>query len=150
VTLTPGTTYSFKVTARNSVGSSAESAVLSVLAAKIPDAPLSLANDAAVTTAYQVGLTWSAGSYNGGSSVIDYQVSYAESPSGSYAVFASDVLTTSSTVTSLTPGTTYKFKVQSRNVVGLSADSSEITVLAAQIPDAPTTLANNAAVTSAN
>ena len=42
VSLTPGVTYSFKVTARNTVGSSSESEILSVLAAKLPDAPINL------------------------------------------------------------------------------------------------------------
>jgi len=41
-TLTPGVTYQFKVTARNSVGFSSESELLTVLGAKIPDAPLDL------------------------------------------------------------------------------------------------------------
>jgi hypothetical protein len=52
VSLTAGTTYRFKVTARNTVGSSVESAELSVLAAKLPDAPVNLVNVPAVTTAY--------------------------------------------------------------------------------------------------
>ncbi len=77
MTLTAGVTYSFKVTARNSVGTSLQSATLAVLAAKVPDAPLSLANNAAVTTALQIGLTWSQGAYNGGVPVLDYRVSYA-------------------------------------------------------------------------
>jgi len=78
VSLTPGTSYSFKVTARNSVGSSEKSTALSVLAATIPDAPINLANDPTVTNAYQVGLTWNVGKYDGGSPVIDFQVSFAE------------------------------------------------------------------------
>jgi hypothetical protein len=36
-TLTPGVTYSFKVTARNTVGSSDYSSVIAILAAQIPD-----------------------------------------------------------------------------------------------------------------
>jgi len=72
VTLISGVTYSFKITARNSVGSSVYSEALSVLAARIPDKPVSLANDESITTAYQVGLTWSDDFYTGGSSVIDY------------------------------------------------------------------------------
>jgi hypothetical protein len=59
--LSPGTTYKFSVTARNTVGSSEQSTAIAILAAKIPDAPLSLLNDALITNAYQVGLTWSAG-----------------------------------------------------------------------------------------
>jgi hypothetical protein len=72
VTLSAGTTYVFKVQSRNSVGFSGDSSELSVLAAKLPDAPVSLANDAVTTTGYQVGLSWSDGSYNGGTAVIDY------------------------------------------------------------------------------
>jgi hypothetical protein len=70
--LSAGTTYALKVQARNSVGFSSDSTELSVLAAKLPEAPINLFNDPATTTAYQVGLTWSDGAYNGGSPVIDY------------------------------------------------------------------------------
>jgi hypothetical protein len=42
VTLTPGTTYGFKVTARNLVGDSELSEPVSILAAKPPDAPIDL------------------------------------------------------------------------------------------------------------
>ena len=52
VTLTAGTTYKFKVTARNGVGSSLDSKVVEILAAKLPDAPINLANVPEVTTAY--------------------------------------------------------------------------------------------------
>jgi hypothetical protein len=52
VTLNAGTTYVFKVQARNSVGFGSDSAELSVLAAKLPDAPVNLVNDPATTTAY--------------------------------------------------------------------------------------------------
>ena len=62
----------------------------------------------------------------------------------------STVTTRSAIVTGLTAGTSYKFYVKARNVIGQSTQSSEVTILAAQIPDAPTSLANNVAVTSAN
>jgi hypothetical protein len=42
----------FKVQARNSVGLSNESAELSVLAAKLPDAPVTLVDVPGTTTAY--------------------------------------------------------------------------------------------------
>lgn len=72
ISLTPGLFYKFKVTARNTVGSSLYSEEISILAAKVPDAPINLVNVPAVTTAYQVGLSWQDGPYNGGSPVIDY------------------------------------------------------------------------------
>ena len=43
-----------------------------------PDAPLNLANDPAVTLATQIGLTWTIGVNEGGSPVIDYQVTYLD------------------------------------------------------------------------
>jgi len=51
VALTAGITYLFKVRAVNTVGSSVDSVTLSVLAAKHPDAPVSLANVPQQTTA---------------------------------------------------------------------------------------------------
>jgi hypothetical protein len=93
VILSAGTTYVFKVQARNSVGYSSDSIELSVIAAKLPDAPINLVNVPATTTAYQVGFSWSDGAYNGGSPVIDYQVSFTEASGSIYAIFASGILT---------------------------------------------------------
>ena len=148
-TLIPGTTYKFYVTATNSVGTGAPSSVLSVLAAKVPDAPLGPYNDAAVTTGYQVGLTWSTTNvYNGGSPVIDYAVYYSTSSTGTFTLFQSGITTQASTVTGLSPGVVYYFRVASRNLVGLSAVSSTLSVQATQVPDSPTNLANVPALTN--
>ena len=43
------------------------------------------------------------------------------------------------TVTGLTQGLTYKFKVQARNNYGFSVYSAEVTILAAQVPAKPNT-----------
>ena len=51
VGLAKATTYKFKVTARNSVGSSVFSEVLEVLAARKPDPPVSVLNVASITNA---------------------------------------------------------------------------------------------------
>ena len=131
MTLTPNTIYSFKVTARNSVGNSVLSTAVSIRAAKIPDAPINLANVPAITTAYQIGLSWTEGVYNGGSPVLDYQVEYKITTDATYTVYASGYTFTSITVTSLTPGVTYMFRVMDRNVVGSSGYSSTISILAA-------------------
>jgi hypothetical protein len=109
VALIAGTTYQFKVLAKNSIGYSLDSEVLSILASRVPDKPISLADDPLVTTAYQVGLVWSDGAYSGGTSIIDYRVSYTDDTS--YSVFSDSITTTSVTVTGLTPGVTYTFYV---------------------------------------
>jgi hypothetical protein len=77
-----------------------------MLAATIPDAPLSLANNAVITTGYIIGLTWSSSSYNGGSPVIDYRVSYAVESSSTYTIYASGISTASTILTNLNPGIT--------------------------------------------
>jgi hypothetical protein len=93
ISLIAGSIYKFKVTATNSVGISLESSELPILVAKLPDAPLNLANVPEVTTGYQVGLTWTDGVYDGSSPVIDYQVSFTEVSVNTYAIFASGITT---------------------------------------------------------
>ena len=41
-----------------------------------PDAPVNLANDPAITTGSQIGLTWAQGLENGGTPVIDFTITY--------------------------------------------------------------------------
>lgn len=53
-------------------------------------------------------------------------------------------------MTGLTPSVTYDIKVQARNVINYGALSSVLSVLAAQIPDAPENLQNVPSDTSAN
>lgn len=64
------------MTARNSVGNSLMSEEVVILAAQEPDPIVSLINVDSETTAYQIGLDWSGGVYNGGAEIIDYTLSY--------------------------------------------------------------------------
>jgi hypothetical protein len=110
--LVPGKVYSFIVRARNEVGLSLDSDVLPILAARIPDRPTDLQNNAAVTTAYQSGLVWTPGSFNGGSPVLDYKVSYKLEPDGDYLEFTDyTIVDDYVTVTGLLAGETYTFYV---------------------------------------
>jgi hypothetical protein len=56
ISLTAGETYEFQVTARNSVGSSAYSLPVAILAAKPPDAPVSFLEVPGQSTSSQVGI----------------------------------------------------------------------------------------------
>jgi hypothetical protein len=150
-TLTADTVYKFKVQSRNAFGlSTSLSNEVSIRAASVPTAPQTLANNAGVTSSGTVGLTWSVPSSNGGSAVIDYQISY-KSGNGAFSVLASGITTTSYTASSLTADVVYTFKVTARNLVGLGTDSSEVAIRAAAIPSvpaAPTTAVNtNVSVT---
>jgi len=96
------------------------------------DAPINLANNTLVTDKTKIGLTWSPGSSNGGKPIIDYQISWDQG-TGKYVVLASGVTTTNyTTLAALTPGTVYKFKVESRNVAGFSSPSNEVSILVVQ------------------
>jgi hypothetical protein len=103
----------FKVQARSTIGYSADSEEISIVAAILPDAPRELESVPTDTTAYTAGLDWSDGSYDGGSDVIDYSVSYAiqEDAGGrrlqeiEYTLLVEGITDKSYTVTGLTPGT---------------------------------------------
>lgn len=143
--LKQGSEYTFKVESRNAFGySTTFSNEVTILQAQVPDAPVTLANNAAVTASTQVGLTWSAGAFNGGSPIIDYKLSYDQG-TGTWTQFADGITTTSYTVTGLTPDTVYAFKVEARNLIGFSLESVEVSVRAAGRPgkpSAPTTVVN--------
>ena len=69
--------YQFKVLSRNSFGfSTSFSNIVNILTAILPDSPVNLANNVAVTASGTIGLTWAPGIYNGGSPIIDYRISY--------------------------------------------------------------------------
>ena len=114
-----------------------------------PDPPSSLANNAAITSASVIALTWTAPIVIGGTAVIDYRVSWDQGGS-SYTVLASGIPTSYYTTTAtLTANTVYKFRIESRNAFGFSPSySNEVSIRAASLPTAPQTLSNNAAVTA--
>lgn len=76
-------------------------------------------------SAGQVALSWSAPSHTGGSSITDYVVEYKPS-GGSWTTFNEGVSSsTGATVTGLTNGTSYTFRVSSVNANGTGVASSE-------------------------
>jgi len=101
-----------------------------------------------VTTAYKIGLNWAAPVFNGGSPLIDYSIWFDNASGSTFTQLVSGLTSLSYTASSLTPGLTYQFKVQARNLYGFSEFSSTVSILAAQIPDAPTLLANVPTITN--
>ncbi len=135
--LSPTMVYKFKLESRNAFGySTSFSNIVTIVPAIAPTAPLSLANNAEVTASSIVGLTWSVVASDGGSPVIDYQISY-KFGGGTYTVLATGITTKIYTASSLTADVVYTFKVAARNFIGFGPDSSELNVRAAAKPDAP-------------
>ena len=94
----------------------------------VPGAPTSVSG---TSGSQQVALTWSAPSDNGGSSITDYVIQYSSNSGSTWSTFSDGTSTsTSATVTGLTNGTSYVFKVAASNTYGTgiySSSSSSVT-----------------------
>jgi hypothetical protein len=76
--------------------------------------------------------------------VLDYRVWYDQG-TNNFVILASNVPTKSFLLTAgVVSGTYYKFKVEARNVIGYSALSAEISILAATVPPAVTNVVTQA------
>ena len=132
--LTNGQPYRFRVRALNSVGEGAASAAsANVTPATAPDAP---ANLGATVSDQQVVLIWTAPASNGGATILRYE--YELDFSGTWT--STGGTATSDTVTGLTNGQSYTFRVRAVNRVGagLAGSSQSATPTATLVaPDAP-------------
>jgi hypothetical protein len=117
--LTNGTAYSFTVTATNAVGTSAASAAsnqVTPMASTVPGSPSALAPAPGTN---QVALSWSPPATDGGSVITDYVVQDAVSGTGAWqTVVDGGSAATTATVTGLTGGTSYDFRVAAVNAIG--------------------------------
>ncbi len=93
-----------------------------------PSAPRVLAG---VAGTKKVSLSWSAPSASNGASITDYVIQYRKSGSSTWLTFNDGVKTSrSATVTGLSSGSTYQFRVQAKNDWGTGASSGTVTVRA--------------------
>jgi predicted phage tail protein len=134
--LTNGTGYLFRVASVNDVGTGLYSANSSaVTPATTPGTPTAVAG---IRGNGQVQLSWTAPVSNGGLSVTDYTIQYSSNSGSSWQTFTDAVSSaTSATVTGLTNGTGYLFRVASVHDVGagsFAATSSSITPNAVPLP----------------
>jgi hypothetical protein len=133
--LQTGTTYVVEVRARNQVGAGEASDPVSATPRTVPGAPRSLV---ATSADASVVLTWSAPSSDGGSAVTDYVVQYATSASGPFSTFVDGTSPpTTATVTGLTNGTAYVFRVAASNAAGTGTTSALASATPLAAPSAP-------------
>lgn len=141
--LSNGTLYDCTIVALNIVGASAPSATLSVT----PRTIATMATDLAVTPGNaEVALSWTAPLSDGGASITDYAVQWSTNSGAAWTTFTHDPITgTSATVTDLTNGTAYRFRVAPVNDRGTATYSrSSLPVIPRTTPDAPTGLSGTA------
>lgn len=127
--LTTGTTYSYRVYAINSIGTSTASPESSATpttasASSPPSPPTSLT--ATSVSATQVNLSWSAPSNNGGAVITGYKIEYKVG-STTYSALVANTGNTATTYShsGLTAGQSYTYRVSAINSVGTSNPSSE-------------------------
>ena len=138
--LTNGTSYTFTVSATNSVGEgNPSSASQAVVPAAVPGIPTSVSGSSGNGI---VSLTWSAPTAVGGSGILDYVIEYSSNSGATWATFADGTsTTTTATVTGLTNGTSYVFRVTATNTVGSGQHSTASpAVVPATTPGAPTSV----------
>ncbi len=101
-----------------------------------PSAPF---NVTATAGDEQVSLVWSAPQDDGGDAVTGYTVEYSTNAGGPWTEFVSGTTDTFTTVTGLTNGTSYFFRVTASNRAGVGT-VTEVTVIPITTPTAPTSL----------
>ena len=142
--LTNGQSYSFGIAAVNSVGTGFPFFALTVVPGTKPTAPRNLSAEAGDT---QVTLRWTAPQSDGGNAIdgYEYQQKTGNAPYGSWTDIAgAGENTTEHTVTGLTNGTTYRFKVRAKNPRGNGPESNEVTAVPRTVPTAPQSFAATA------
>ena len=122
--LTGGTAYTFKVAAINAVGTGADSSASnSVTPTAAPQAPGQVTGVSATGGQEQATVNWTAPASDGGSAITSYRVTPYIGATAQAAVTVS-APASSKTITGLTGGTAYTFKVAATNAVGTGADSA--------------------------
>jgi hypothetical protein len=137
--LTPGTSYTFSVTATNGIGTSSAGTSIAITPVTIPGATTGVSASAGSETTAgngEVVLSWTAPSANG-SAISAYSVSSSPTCSGCSGLTPT---TNSTTVTGLTPGTTYTFSVAAQNSAGPGASGSSGSIEPITVPGGPTSV----------
>ena len=140
--MTPGRRYYYRVLARNGVGAGPVSLVGSGIPRGVPSAPRLLT---ATPLNSAVRLNWQVPLFLNGLPITDYVIQ--RSPHGAntwYSIPHTASTATTFTVTGLTNGRTYDFRVFAKNALGLSATPSRVaTATPRTVPTGPRLLTVN-------
>ncbi len=118
--LVNGISYSFRVAAHNAAGSGLQTSVVTATPNPVLTVPNQPTGLSAVSGNAQVSLSWTAPTNNGGAT-IDYYIIYRNGTDVQHTAG------TSVTITGLTNGLTFSFKVAAHNSVGTGNQSTGVT-----------------------
>lgn len=135
--LTNGTSYLFSVVAINTAGSS-QPALATATPRSTPAAPTNLT---AAPGNHRVTLTWTPPVNTGGAPILNYRIAYRTPGTATWTLWSHDPdPNPTATITGLTNGTLYEFKVAAINTAGVGEWSTPVTATPRTTPDAPTDL----------
>jgi surface protein len=147
-TLTCGTSYKFSVRANNLRGTSAAASMATgIIPVTIPNPPSSVT---AVAGLLRATVSWTTPTFNGGSTIIGYNITPYDSSGNSGTTVSTTGTVLSTVISSLTTTMPYTFGVSSRNIVGYSQPritQNPVTVF--NVPGAPTNVSSIAKNTAA-
>ena len=133
--LTNGRTYSVQIRALNAVGASEPSAALPGTPRAVPSTPSNLIVSAGDASA---SLTWDAPASTNGSPIQDYVVERATAEAGPWTTVTDGTsVATAASVTGLTNGATYYFRVAAVNAAGAGAPTAPGMAVPFTLPSAP-------------
>lgn len=135
--LVAGTNYTFKVTATSAIGTSSASSASS--ATSINAAPSAPPNVTAVASNASATASWDAPVNINGSAVTGYTATAYDSSNNARGTCTTGASTLTCTVTGLTNGSPYTFKVTATNGIGTSSQSTASSaVTPSTVPNPPT------------
>jgi titin len=139
-----GKTFRVKVTAYNVGGREADSGVVALVLASIPDTPtVGPQNDATITSSNRIRVTYGVTSPpdNGGSPILSYALEIDDGKGGSFQKLigstSNSFLTAYTISTGIEKGLEYRLRYRVKNAIGWSGYSPISFILAANAPDAP-------------
>lgn len=116
------------------------SSPVSIYAATIPNAPAAPLKKSQSSTTITIKWSAQAANTNGGSTITDYKIYWDNGQANNFVLLAASTHPNfEHTVSSLTSGTYYNFKMSSVNVVGESLQSQITPILASSLPGIPGT-----------
>ena len=138
--LTPGTPYTFTVSADNSIGTGPASGYSNTVTPSnlmLPSAPATVTASAGNASAT---VSWTAPASNGGATITSYTVTPEISGNEGVTVLSPVQVTgsTSTVISSLTNGTAYLFTVAANTAQGQGPTNQSAAVTPATVPGAPT------------
>ncbi len=151
--LTPNTTYTYRVSAINSVGTSSPSNVSSATTSQAPTVPQPPTGlSATAISSSQVNLSWSAPSNNGGSAITGYMVERSQDSGNTWSTVTPNTGSASTTYSDsgLGASTAYSYRVSAINSVGTSSPSNiaSATTSTQMFPPQPPTNLSATAISS--